>query len=334
MTEGQIDNYDKNKNWLLIWLFYCQFLIISMIILGGYTRLTNSGLSIVEWKPITGAIPPLNENDWVVEFDKYKQFPEYKIINKDMDIKDFKFIFLVEYFHRLLGRFLGLVFFIPFLYFTFSKKINPSHYLGIIFLGVFQGFMGWYMVKSGLSKEPSVSHYRLGMHFITATFLYLMIFRKIFKIINFKKIKNQNLRLNFNLLLFLVITQMFMGCLVAGLDAGMIYDTFPLMGNSFIPKETTGIGLSLDLFSDPASVQFIHRKLGYFIFIFAIYLSYRLYRNNSLAKAALIFISTFSQVLLGIFTILYNVPILLGLLHQIFAIFLISIILWSSYEKK
>lgn len=329
-----IDNSNKSKKYLVAWLSCCAILIISMIILGGYTRLTNSGLSIVEWKPVTGVVPPLNENEWEIEFDKYKQFPEYKIVNKDMKLDEFKFIFLVEYFHRLLGRFLGLVFFIPFLYFSFSKKINPSHYVLIMLLGALQGFMGWYMVKSGLSKEPSVSHYRLSMHFIIAVFLYILIFRKIFKIMNFENIKNHGLNIGLNLLLILLILQMFMGGLVAGLDAGMIYDTFPLMGNSLVPKETNDIGFSMNLFNNPASVQFIHRKLGYFILIFAIFISYRLYKNKSYIKSLFVFVATLSQVLLGIFTILYNVPMLLGLLHQIFAIFLISVILWSSYEKK
>lgn len=229
-------NYKCDRS-IIIWLVFVCLMIFAMVIIGGITRLTDSGLSMVEWKPLMGAIPPLTEAEWLRVFDLYKQYPEYQKVNSGMELSEFKFIFFWEYFHRLFGRLIGVVFFIPYVYFLFKKKIekklNKKLFIAFI-LGGLQGLMGWYMVKSGLIDRPDVSHFRLAAHFGLALTIIGYIFWIILGQINFS---NQKLiyypKLFWSLAILLVIlsVQIIYGAFVAGLDAGLAYNTFPTMGD-------------------------------------------------------------------------------------------------------
>lgn len=314
-----------------------------MIMLGGATRLTHSGLSIVEWKPITGILPPLSEDAWMEEFSKYKQFPEYNLVNSDMSLSGFKFIFFMEYAHRLLGRLIGLFFFLPLIYFwmrgtlpSFVKKMSLLTSL----LGMGQGFMGWYMVKSGLVKDPSVSHYRLASHLILAIALYGILFYTGLKILNPRpRIKQKVLagvggvlHLGSALLLITVIY----GAFVAGLKAGQIYNTYPLMGGSFIPFEWNFLSpVYSNFLENAATVQWGHRTLALLTLltlISAMLWLINLKVSESLKQAALLVIGGVClQFSLGILTLIYQVPVLLGTLHQGVAVIMVTLVLYVNF---
>lgn len=312
----------RNDQYVSAWLSLVATLIISIVILGGYTRLSGSGLSIVEWSPISGIVPPISHDDWILEFDKYKQFPEYRDVNHGISLPDFKFIFMVEFLHRILGRIIGLAFVLPLIYFCAKKYILlqdlPKYFLmlGILCL---QGFMGWYMVKSGLAKDPHVSHYRLSMHLIIAIILYSLIVWQIMP----RSATNDSSSYRLKALLLLVFVQTFFGGMVAGLKAGLLYNTFPLMGIEFVPYE-----LEITNLSNPVSVQFIHRILAYLVLFISIYLSWGFYKKAKLKNALILLLPCFAQVLLGIITLIYYVPIYFALLHQFFAIVLITAIIY------
>jgi cytochrome c oxidase assembly protein subunit 15 len=318
----------SNKNHIVaLWLLTIAIMLICMISIGGYTRLTNSGLSIVEWKPVTGIFYPMSENSWIEEFNKYKNSPEYKIINFDMTREQFKQIYFVEYFHRLFGRLIGFVFFMPLIFFAIKKYFHKNDiykFLGIFLIGGIQAIIGWYMVKSGLYNMPYVSHFRLSFHLLMAILIFSIIFWQFLNYFN-----NQFGRpITFNnqaiFLLAILILQIFYGGLVAGLDAGKIYNEFPKMGNGLIPFELANLKLIDLLFFDHASVQFIHRWIG---IIFLSLIVIFLYKNRN-SKAQKLYISltilVSIQVSLGIMTLITNVELLLALLHQLVAIFLIS----------
>ncbi|MBN8828412.1 MAG: COX15/CtaA family protein [Sphingobacteriia bacterium] len=297
-----------------------------MIFIGGVTRLTDSGLSIVEWKPVTGIIPPLSEYDWLQEFDKYKTSPEYNKINLGMSLKEFKFIYFLEYFHRVLGRLTGFIFFIPLIFFAI-KKAFPRNvincFIGIGILGAIQGFIGWYMVKSGLIDNPHVSQYRLALHLGTAIII-LGIFCWIYLIIKYlpKKFDFFNKYSKLSLILVTwVFLQILTGAFVAGLDAGLIYNTFPLMNGKFIPDEILHLNpWWINFLENHASVQFLHRISSYGLFIFSLVLYFKILRlnNKTLCKTYSIFVVLLvAQMILGIITLLYQVPVAFGSLHQI-----------------
>jgi cytochrome c oxidase assembly protein subunit 15 len=310
----------RNHQYVSSWLISLALLIIAMITLGGYTRLSGSGLSIVEWAPISGILPPLTESAWQTEFDKYKLFPEYKLVNHAFTLTEFKFIFIIEFLHRILGRIIGLTMALPLIYFYLKRYITKEElpkYLCMFALLLLQGFMGWYMVKSGLAKDPHVSHYRLSVHLIMAVLLYsLIIWQTIPKLPS----KNKTLNNQFKILLAIIYLQVFFGGMVAGLKAGMIYNTFPLMGNSFIPAE-----INFNDLNDPVTVQFIHRILAYAVFLICAYLSYCLYNLGEITKALCLFGACFLQVLLGIVTLIYIVPVFWALVHQLGALLLITV---------
>ena len=264
-----IDN-KKLKNYISSWLIL-MFLIISiMIIIGGLTRLTDSGLSITQWQLFSGIIPPLTSESWNNYFNLYKKIPEYKLQNYSMTLDEFKIIFWWEWFHRFLGRLIGLFYLIPLLFFTlklgYKKLINL--YL-IFFLICFQGFIGWYMVSSGLVDNVDVSHFRLSAHLLIAFLILSLILWNYLKI---KIILNLNQKLKCNtplILLFLIFLQIIIGAFVSGMDAGQIYNSWPLMGSSYFPDDNQIRNLfNLSAFNDPSLVQFIHRNLAYLILIF------------------------------------------------------------------
>lgn len=310
------------------WLLSVTMMVLIMVTIGGLTRLTNSGLSIVEWKPITGIIPPISESDWQEEFSKYKNSPEFIKLNNKMDVAGFKKIYWLEYIHRILARVTGLVFFIPLLYFMFFSCLDRRIIKTLFFvsiLGICQGFMGWYMVKSGLIDLPYVNHFKLTFHLLFAVFIYLLVFNEVLRL-HLKGLYLSNLSYLWRLIISVTIIQISLGGLTAGLDAGTIYNEFPLMGKSFIPDELFSASFA-EYLIDPAIVQFLHRITAYFLFALIFYASLKLliFRLYSYAIALIIAISI--QVLLGITTLLLHVPILFASLHQIFAFILLAVML-------
>ena len=327
----------KSDTFIVTWLLIGAFLVASMVVIGGITRLTQSGLSMVEWKLIMGSVPPMNELEWETTFDKYKQFPEYQKLNIHYTLSNFKSIFWWEYSHRLLGRVMGLIFIIPFLFFLIKKQLDKpllKKLLFVLFMGAFQGFLGWFMVKSGLVNTPHVSHYRLAAHLITAFFLFGYIIHLAFTIGWPSKItiRIPYYRASLKVLLLLISSQILVGAFVAGLKAGLFYPTFPTMNGEWMPaiisKDYSLLGWE-SLFNSIASVQFIHRWLGItvwvvIILIGVVYLSSLIKKQQNSFWFLLIAISI--QALLGIYTLIYSVPITLAVLHQLGA--LLTIMAW------
>ncbi len=323
--------YKKHKMTLnphiKLWLQLCAFMVIMMIFIGGLTRLSDAGLSIVKWKPITGIIPPLTPSAWQIEFAKYQTSPEFQIINHQIELSEFKQIFWLEFLHRIAARLTGLIICLPMLYFYTTKKLsfkNDKSYLWIMILLLAQGIMGWLMVKSGLQSAPHVSHFRLATHLILAVTLYHVILAKISPASQKHWI--------ILLLMPLLYIQIFLGGLTAGLDAGMIYNTFPLMGGNFIPHEFWLHENMTTILHDPSSVQFSHRSLAYVVTILCIILAIKV-NKQSKTMALLIITTIATQVTLGILTLIYVVPIKIALLHQICAIALLSVIHFSASNK-
>lgn len=329
---------------IYIWLFVCCATVFCMILVGAITRLTESGLSIVEWKPLIGAIPPLNEKEWQRIFDLYKATPEFQKKNFWMNMDDFKHIFFWEWFHRLLGRVIGMIFALPYLFFL-VKGIIPKGYklkfLGIFILGGLQGAMGWYMVKSGLVNMPSVSHYRLAAHLALALVLYALMFWSAldFMQLSKKEAKKQDLSLykhGWITLGFVMIT-IFWGAYTAGLDAGLVYnDTFPKMGESWIPSEVFFYKPTwVNFFENPAGVQFTHRWLAMttalVVLSFAIRSIKRGYKEFRFAALGFF---VFIQIGLGISTLLSGVNIVLAVMHQGGAVVLLSLLLTCLHRVR
>ena len=321
---------DKYYNFFSIWLLGLISLITLIIIVGGLTRLTDSGLSITKWEVFKGILPPLNQEQWDKYFLEYKTIPQYIFLNSSMSLQEFKFIFFWEYFHRILGRVIGLFFFIPFIFFMYKRILNNyliSQLSIISFFILFQGAIGWYMVKSGLIDNVSVSHYRLSLHLFTAFIIFSSLIW-IFMNHHFKTNKkffqiNSNF-IFFKILLFLIFLQIIIGAFVSGLDAGKIYQTWPLMNGSYFPNDN--FLNNLFNFKNASFVQFIHRNIAYIIFFLSIYLGIFIYKNriNELYYSYLFFILfILFQVLLGISVLYTNVNIYAASLHQISSIFLI-----------
>jgi len=337
---------EENKNTNIIrWLLLITSLVALTIIIGGLTRLTDSGLSITKWELFSGIIPPLTSEKWEQIFSLYKKIPEFYLENPDMTLNEFKVIFWWEYIHRLLGRFIGIFYILPLFYFTFKKKLKENTLISlycILFLICIQGFIGWYMVKSGLTEKTDVSHYRLSLHLTLAFIIFILLQW------NLLKYKYENtyvgyLKLpKFIPILFLVIIliQISIGALVSGLDAGQIYTSWPLMNTSYFPDDYELTNLfKLKSFEMPSVVQFIHRNIAYFIFFYYLIILLMILKNNEyiyLRKiAVLIFIALFVQIFLGILTILSGAQIILASLHQIGSIFLVitSLILVFKNSK-
>ena len=323
----------KINKLFLYWLTISLILVFMIIIIGGLTRLTNSGLSITEWELFTGILPPLNESSWQFYFNQYKQIPQYKLLNFNMSLNEFKIIFYWEYFHRILARIIGLFFLLPLIYFHYSKKIDSNHmkrcYL-IFCLIILQGFIGWYMVKSGLVNDVSVSHYRLAMHLFTALLIISIIFWLIKNL--FSKTKKiffdfSNKNLPFLSLIFLLFVQIIIGAFVSGLDAGKIYQTWPLMGNSYFPSDLYVKDFeNIFEFDNHSLVQFYHRNLAYIITIYILILGIYIYKRKMThlflpLKIFLFFLVL--QGLLGILTLISGLNIYLASAHQITSVVLI-----------
>ena len=326
---------DENKNiYISYWLLLITILAALMIVVGGLTRLTDSGLSITRWDLISGILPPLSLNDWEKSFALYKQIPEYKILNSSMSLEDFKSIYWWEYFHRLLGRFIGLFYLIPLFYFTFKKTIKKSSLISlyiILILIFLQGIIGWYMVKSGLTESTDVSHYRLALHLILAFIIFILL------LWNYLKYRNQQFLVHNKklpsylpiLFIFCLLIQICIGAFVSGLDAGQIYQSWPLMNQSYFPDDSNIEDLfSLKAFETPSIVQFMHRNIAYLIILLFCLIATIIYKNQDfvyLRKIALmIFIFLFLQTSLGILTVITGAQIILASMHQVGSILLIA----------
>ncbi len=316
------------KNYISIWLASMFWLIVVMIIVGGLTRLTDSGLSITKWELFSGFLPPITNSQWIDYFNLYKQIPEFKLQNYSMTMNEFKIIFWWEWIHRFLGRLIGLFFLIPLIYFTTKLGFKNLKNLYLIFFIIcFQGFIGWYMVASGLVNRVDVSHYRLSIHLIVA-FIILTLILWNYLILNhsnnsFKKIKNLPL-----VFLLLIYVQIIIGAFVSGMDAGKIYNSWPLMGNNYFPDDSSfNSFFNSNIFDNPSIVQFIHRNLAYLIFLIYLIIFFKVYINKILSMyfiTNLIGLFLIAQIVLGIFTLLYGAQIFLASMHQISSIFLVS----------
>ena len=326
----------KIKNQLSLWLIF-MFLITSiMIIVGGLTRLTDSGLSITEWQLFSGFFPPLNQNDWITYFNLYKEIPEFKLQNFNMTLQEFKIIFWWEWGHRFLGRLIGITFLIPLIYFSFKVQFSKLLNFYFIFtLICFQGYIGWYMVSSGLVDRVDVSHFRLSIHLLIAFLILSLIFWNFLKIKKYNNISNKINPLVPSFFLILIYIQIIIGAFVSGMDAGKIYNSWPLMGNSYFPNDNSFMSLfKLSAFSDPSLVQFIHRNLAYLIGIFYLFMFYNIYKNKlyDLYKSInLLGFFIILQIILGILTVLYGAQILIASMHQISSILLVSSCIYFLY---
>jgi heme a synthase len=316
------------KKYLTIWLIIMCVIISIMIAVGGLTRLTDSGLSITQWQLFSGSIPPLNDYQWNQYFDLYKKVPEYKLQNFSMTLNEFKVIFWWEFVHRFLGRLIGISFLIPLIYFFIKLGFSKTKYLFFIFFLIcFQGFIGWYMVSSGLVDRVDVSHYRLSLHLFLAFIILGFIFWHYLLLIKLNLPTNKIKFFTPYIFLFLIFLQIIFGAFVSGMDAGKIYNSWPLMGNNFFPDDNSIYSLfKLTAFNEPSLVQFIHRNLAYLIFILYIFMFIQIYQKKLKEFITAIYILGFLlvlQIILGIFTLLSGAQILIASMHQISSIFLL-----------
>ncbi len=333
----------KKNKYVVYWLLTGCFLIFVMVLVGGITRLTHSGLSISDYKLIHGTIPPMNEQEWQEAFDLYKQYPEYQKLNYHFGIEEFKDIYFWEWLHRVIGRFIGIVFIIPFLYFLFKKKLDSptvKKCLVLLFLGGFQGFLGWYMVKSGLVDRPDVSHFRLAAHLTTAflTFAYSL-WVALDLIYPEKKEINKKIRNLLRAGLVVLLLQIIWGAFVAGLDAGFIHNYWPLMSDGKLIHETVYIEqqpLIKNFYEGKSGVQFVHRYLAYIVvgFIALIWYRTRKIQRTTLQEKGLqaLLALVFMQFVLGVLTLVYAVPLWLGIAHQIGAFFLLAAMTFTLHR--
>jgi len=330
------DSYDR---WIARWLTLCAAVIFGMILLGGVTRLTDSGLSMVEWKPIMGVIPPLSEADWQVAFDKYKQYPEYQKINFDMDLSGFKVIFLYEYLHRVLGRLIGLLYFVPLMFFWMRGMIKHSlrgHLLTLLVLGGCQGLMGWYMVKSGLVDRPDVSQYRLTAHLGLALLVYAYMFWLILGLVNPRRMIPSLASWWPVGLVGLVYFMALSGGFVAGTDAGYAYPTWPLMGSSFVPPTLYEQGW-VSAFEQVTTIHFNHRMFAYLVVVTLTIVAFMQYRKSPdsqvRAGAVIMVLAVLLQASLGVATVLSQVVTPVAAAHQSGAVLLLSATLFFAHAR-
>ena len=330
------DNYIK---YLKLWLITLFSLIVLMVAVGGLTRLTDSGLSITAWELFTGILPPLNINEWNFYFTEYKKIPEYKNINYGMSLDEFKVIFYWEYIHRLLARFVGLFTLLPLFFFGLYFK-NTKHYSNkyywIFFLVCLQGFIGWYMVSSGLIENNDVSHFRLSIHLSLALFILCLIFWYILDIYKTKKFQNKIPNLLLLFILKLIVLQIVLGAFLSGLDGGLIYNTWPDMNGSFLPNDV-GYGdlINTQLFNNPSIAQFFHRSTAYLLLFFIIILNLIYFKNKYDFKYVIFFdVAILIQIFLGIVTLISGVEIKYASLHQLGSILVLSSYFLILYKNS
>ena len=333
-----IVNMDPFKRFVEIWLYSMFILVFLIVAVGGLTRLTDSGLSITEWELFKGILPPLTDSKWLFYFDEYKKIPEYVEINYNMTLSEFKVIYYWEYGHRILARLIGLFSIIPmiYLFFKFKKERKNIFKYSVIFILIcVQGFVGWFMVSSGLIENTDVSHYRLALHLSLALTILSIIFwfiMETIKISPFKK-KFNNSFLNF--FFILIILQIVLGAFLAGMDGGLIYNSWPDMNGNFLPNDINNIDLFLfSSLDNPSVVQFYHRFTAYLLFISLLFLNYYTYRTKIDFKPVLILnIAIFVQIVLGIITLITGVKITYASLHQLGSVFVLTSFLYIKYKN-
>jgi len=344
-----LDMSDSHRRVVMQWLGVCILTVFAMVVLGGAVRLTGSGLSMVDWRPLMGIFPPMGDVAWNEVFDQYKQYPEYQLVNQDMLLADFKFIFYMEYFHRLLGRMVGLVFFIPFSVFLLRRMLpawlKPGLWIALG-LGACQGLMGWYMVKSGLVDDPHVSQYRLTAHLLLAVIIYAWLLRLFFALYYSATARVESAVASKNgsdnagpWVLFLILLMIATGGFMAGTKAGFIYNTWPTMGAQLVPEHLWGLSpWWRNLFENTVTIQFIHRWLAFLVLVSVVGYGISVVRADPwqvvrrFGWLAIFFVSF--QVVLGIATLLTRVPVLLGVTHQGVALLVLGavIAIYSAYR--
>ena len=337
---------DAHRSAIRLWLFAVAALVFAMVLVGGATRLTESGLSITEWKPVMGVVPPLTDAQWQTEFGHYQEIPQYRALNNGMSLDAFKVIYWWEWTHRLLGRLIGVAFLLPFLWFLWRGWIGPGlrGRLWLIFgLGGLQGAVGWWMVASGLANRVEVSQYRLATHLVLACVIYIAMLWTAAQLGNGKAAVAERgragegipvrLRASAIGLLILVLTQIYLGALVAGLRAGYIYNTWPLIDGGFVPHAArlfSAAPLWRNFFENTLTVQFDHRMLAYTIWICALLhaidagRAWRAGKGRALAGALTLATAVTLQAALGIWTLLEVAPLSLSLLHQAMAMLVLT----------
>jgi heme a synthase len=329
----------RRPNPVALWLLVCCALVFAMVVVGGVTRLTHSGLSIVEWQPVVGAVPPLGEREWQEAFDKYQQTPEFKLVNPGMDLGGFKRIFWWEYAHRLLGRLIGAAFFLPLLWFALRRRIDRAltSKLAVIFvLGGLQGAMGWYMVQSGLVDDPRVSQYRLAAHLGMAILIYAAMLWTALGLL-FPRARQTGPRGFAFALAALVFVQAISGSFVAGIHAGLAYNTFPLMNGRVAPPGMFMLEpWYLNFFGNIATVQFDHRMIALLLALLVPWFWLRTRRAASPARlaASLLLIAFALQIALGIATLLLVVPVSLAAAHQAGALLVFTAALFAAHTLR
>lgn len=341
--------YKASKSYnmgVYIWLLALTTMVLLIIIIGGLTRLTDSGLSMTDWKPLLGVIPPLGQDKWLIVFEMYKQTPEFKIVNRSMTLEEFKFIFWWEWFHRVFARLIGVVFIIPLIYFLIKKQVSKSLLLRlpIVFMfGIFQAFVGWWMVKSGLSENPYVSPYRLTFHLLNALIIFSIL---LWIAMDYK----HSLKTNFlskpfsqDFLVFFSIVLVFItigtGGFMAGTNSGQSFNTFPLMNGKIIPDDYFLEDLGIyNIFENTVAINFNHRWFSIFVFFYIIFVCFKFIKfdNKKVPKILVILVLFFLtlQVALGIVTLLSNVYLPLASMHQTNSILLLSTLLISYHQFK
>lgn len=336
-------NSDSQNRQVATWLFVCCGLVFAMVILGGVTRLTGSGLSMVDWKPLMGWLPPLNDAEWQRTFDMYKLSPEFLKVNSHMDVNDFKGIFWLEFLHRLLGRMIGIVFALPFIYFLakgYVVRREWPKYLLMFVLGGLQGVLGWYMVKSGLIDNPHVSQYRLTAHLVAAILIYAYMFWVALSLLHAKPDRHHHAWHGRTVLLTALITlTVISGGFVAGLKAGEIYNTFPMMGSYWIPPGLLALEpVWRNLFDNMTTVQFNHRILAIstFVLIAVFWAKARKaeFTGRSRPAANALLATAILQVILGVSTLLLSVPTVLAAAHQAVAVLLFTVALYLTHSLR
>ena len=334
-----IVNTDPFKRFIEIWLYTMFILIFLIVAVGGLTRLTDSGLSITEWELFKGILPPLSDEKWIFYFDEYKKIPEYAEINYNMTLSEFKVIYYWEYGHRILARLIGLFSIVPLIYLFLkykNERKNIYKYFLIFILICFQGFLGWFMVSSGLINNTDVSHYRLALHLSVALLIISLVYWFLISNLNIKKFLVKIPNRILNIFLILIVIQIIFGAFLAGLDGGLLYNTWPDMNGFVIPTDIIFKDLfALDSTNNPSVIQFYHRKIAYVIFLFLIYLNYLFLKKGMDYKIFIILnLAILFQIALGIITLLSGVKISFASLHQLGSILVLTSVITLVYKNN